>query len=143
MTNLQARVLVPGAAKGSALLLEAPVSLWGGVDLENGQIRDVSHPQKGLSIAGEVLVMTSGRGSSSSASAIVEMVRRGSHPSAIILLENDPILVMGALVANDLYDAHLPILQCTAQAIANLPAAERLIIKAADIGDSIVIWSDR
>ena len=53
--------------------------------------------------------MRSARGSSSSASALVETLRRGCNPAAIVMAATDAILVMGALVGESLYDQALPI----------------------------------
>ena len=54
------------AVRGVALVLEAPLSLWGGLDPATGLIVDARHPQRGVSVTGTVLVMPAVRGSSSS-----------------------------------------------------------------------------
>jgi hypothetical protein len=87
----------------TALVLEEPLSLWGGVDPASGEIIDVHHPQRGANVAGRVLVMPSGRGSSSSASVLAEAVRAGTAPAAIVLGEADLILSIGSAVAEELY----------------------------------------
>lgn len=130
MMQVVARFLVEGHAQGRSLFLTAPVSLWGGVDVQTGIIRDASHPQRGLSISDRIIAMTSGRGSSSSSSVVVEMVRLGSAPKAIILVEPDPILVMGALVANDLYASHLPVLQVAELDLMQMSNCDALQVKA-------------
>ena len=91
------------------LILSEPLSLWGGVDPSTGRIIDVHHPQHGDSIAGKVLVMPEGRGSSSSSSVLAEMIRIGTAPSKLILGRIDPILMLGAWVAEELYGLSLPI----------------------------------
>jgi predicted aconitase with swiveling domain len=53
--------------------------------------------------------MRTARGSSSSSSALVEAVRRGTAPAAIVVTRPDPILVIGSLVAADLYGRELPV----------------------------------
>ncbi len=106
---MMVRPLTPGRAEGRLAVLTAPLSLWGGLDLDTGTICDTSHPQHGLSLAGRVLAMRMARGSSSSSSALVEAVRRGTAPAAIIMEHADPILVIGSLVAADLYGVALPI----------------------------------
>ncbi len=103
------RTLTPGRAAGEIALLSAPLSLWGGLDLDRGTICDVNHPQHGLSLRGRVLAMRAARGSSSASSALVEAVRRGTAPAAILLGRVDPILVIGSLVAADLYRVEVPI----------------------------------
>jgi predicted aconitase with swiveling domain len=107
--ELQARALVAGEAAGPALVLEAPLSLWGGMDPHTGRLSDHHHPQLGAIIAGQVLVMPSGRGSSSSSSVLAEAILLGTAPLAILLADPDEILVLGALVAEYLYARTCPI----------------------------------
>ncbi|HEY5755871.1 MAG TPA: DUF126 domain-containing protein [Steroidobacter sp.] len=105
----EARALTSGSQEGRLLLLDTPLSLWGGVDLQSSEIVDVTHPQRGTLIANRILAMHATRGSSSSSSALVEIARVGRAPAAIILGQYDPILVMGALVADELYGVKIPI----------------------------------
>lgn len=107
------RTLHPGSARGEALLLGAPLSLWGGTD-GSGRIVDGHHPQCGTRLTGRVVVLASGRGSSSSSAVLAEQVRTGTAPAAIVLSEVDPIMVAGALVAAELYGTLLPIVQVAA-----------------------------
>ena len=109
-SELRGRVLVAGEAAGPALVLEAPLSLWGGLDPHTGRVSDHHHPQVGATVTGRVLVMPAGRGSSSSSSVLAEAVRLGTAPLAILLAEPDEILVLGALVAEELYGRTCPIL---------------------------------
>lgn len=97
------KVLVDGCGVGPLRVLSAPVSFWGGVNAGSGEIVDGSHPDWGLKITGTILALPHGRGSSSSATVLAEMVRTGTAPSGIILDEADEILVAGAFVANRLY----------------------------------------
>jgi predicted aconitase with swiveling domain len=96
-------------ATGRALVLGEPLSLWGGLDPASGLIIDARHPQRGASVAGRVLVMPLGRGSSSSASVLAEAVRAGTAPAAIVLGEPDLILAIGAAVAEELYGVTVPV----------------------------------
>lgn len=106
----EAHALTPGQTEGKLLLLDTPLSLWGGVDLHTGEIVDRTHPQHGTLIEKRIVAMTGARGSSSSSSALVELARAGHAPAAIILGQYDPILVMGALVADELYGIKIPII---------------------------------
>jgi uncharacterized protein len=108
--ELRGRALVTGEAAGPALVLEAPLSLWGGMDPHTGRLSDHHHPQLGATLTAQVLVMPSGRGSSSSSSVLAEAIRLGTAPLAILLAEPDEILVLGALVAEYLYERTCPIL---------------------------------
>jgi predicted aconitase with swiveling domain len=96
-------------AEGRALVLAEPLSLWGGMDPSTGEVIDAHHPQRGANLAGRVVVMASGRGSSSSASVLAEAVRAGTAPAAIVLAEPDLILAIGAEVADELYGGRVPV----------------------------------
>jgi predicted aconitase with swiveling domain len=100
---------VAGEAAGEVLVLEEPLSFWGGIDPASGDIIDVHHPQRGSNIAGKVLVMPGGRGSSSSSSVLAEAIRAGTAPAAIVLREPDPIVALGAIVARELYGVTVPV----------------------------------
>ena len=92
-----------------ALVLDEPLSLWGGMDPATGALIDAHHPQRGANLAGRAVVMASGRGSSSSASVLAEAVRAGKAPAAILLGEPDLILSIGAAVAEELYGVRVPV----------------------------------
>lgn len=93
-----------------ALVLREPLSLWGGMEPATGEVIDVHHPQRGENLAGRVVVMAAGRGSSSSASVLAEAVRAGTSPAAILLAEPDLILAIGSTVAEELYGTRVPVL---------------------------------
>jgi uncharacterized protein len=112
------RVLVPGAASGPALVLDEPLSLWGGLDPETGRIVEANHPQLGASITGRILAMPSGRGSSSSATVLAEALRLGTGPAGIVLAEPDEIIAIGALVAAELYSVGVPVVVVVAEELA-------------------------
>jgi uncharacterized protein len=95
--------LVPGAASGPILRLDEPLSFWGGLDSATGTIIDRLHPQRGACMAGRILMMPTGRGSSSGSATLAEALRLGNGPAAILMLERDAIVVVGAMVAAELY----------------------------------------
>jgi len=107
---LTGKVSHPGVAKGEVLLLTEPVSFWGGVD-HHGEIIDVHHAQHKAKMTNKVLVMPSGRGSSSATAVLAELIRTGDGPLAIIMLQCDTILVIGALVSVEIYGISLPIVE--------------------------------
>lgn len=125
--QIEGRALAHGSAAGEALVLRGPLSFWGGVDSENGTIIDRSHPDLGACVAGRVLVMPGGRGSSSSSSVLAETLRRGTGPVALVLSTPDPILTVGALVAEALYGIRCPIVVCSTD---GLQSGTRLRVEA-------------
>lgn len=128
--TIQAECLLPGEASGRIALLTAPLSLWGGFDLESGRVCDVNHPQHGMTIAGRILVMPGGRGSSSSSSILLESARLGIHPRAIVISDRDPILVVGALAASELYGVNIPIICAGAEAFEVFQASGKIKLSA-------------
>src|ERR687892_1894271 len=108
-TTIEGRALLTGRAVGDAVVLDEPLSFWGGFDPHSGRIIDRRHPQTGSFVTGRILLMLSGRGSSSSSSVLAEAIRAGTGPAAIVLAEPDGILVLGALVASMLYGTTTPV----------------------------------
>jgi hypothetical protein len=109
MRLFQAKVLVAGSGEGPALVLTEPLSLWGGLDPDTGEIIDRRHPASGANVRGRVLVLPAGRGSSSASSILLEAVRQGTAPTAIITVEPDGILALGAAVAREMYQKAPPV----------------------------------
>jgi predicted aconitase with swiveling domain len=105
---------------GQALVLDEGLSLWGGMDPGTGELIDARHPQRGASLSGRIVVMPSGRGSSSSASVLAEAVRAGTAPAAIILAEPDLILAIGSAVAEELYGVVVPVVVLAADEMASI-----------------------
>ena len=101
--------LVAGEARGEVLKLDEPLSFWGGVDPETGEITDLRHPQSGMSVKGKVIMMPFGRGSSSGSSVVAEGIRSGSGPSGIIMMEADEIIALGSIVADEIYGKAMPV----------------------------------
>jgi predicted aconitase with swiveling domain len=106
---MNGRALLPGRATGIALVLSEPLSFWGGLDPATGTIIDRRHAQVGESIARRVLVMPSGRGSSSSSSVLAESLRAGTGPVAVLLREPDEIVLVGAMVVQLLDGLTMPV----------------------------------
>lgn len=126
--ELYGLALVPGEAGGSALVLNQPLSLWGGVNPDTAVIIDQHHPQRGTRMAGRVLLMPSGRGSSSSSAVLVEMVRQRTNPAAILLASADSILILGAIVAREFYSLIVPVVILGKQEFARIKDGDQLIV---------------
>jgi len=137
--ELEARVLLAGTAAGTALVLDEPLSLWGGMDPHSGRVCDHHHPQLGVTVTGRVLVMPSSRGSSSSSSVLAEAVRLGTAPLAILLAEPDEILVLGALVAEYLYGRVCPILVVPEVAGGTIATGDQVTVS----GDRVTLARSR
>jgi predicted aconitase with swiveling domain len=126
---LTGKVSHPGTAEGEVLLLTEPVSFWGGVD-HHGEIIDVHHAQHKAKMTNKILVMPSGRGSSSATAVLAELIRTGDGPLAIIMLQCDTILVIGALVSAEIYGIRMPIVELDQAQYAQLSDGMRVSVDA-------------
>ena len=132
------RAYAAGDAEGPALVLQAPLSFYGGVAVATGEIVDRSHPDLGKVMAGRILVIPGGRGSSSSSSVLAEAIRLRTAPAGIVLARADPIMVVACLVAQRLYGLYLPMMVCPIEGIAD---GDPLHLACTDHGDATLSWS--
>ncbi len=125
---IQTNPLVAGSGQGKLLRLDEPLSLWGGLDPVTGLIIDQRHPQRGERVTGKVLLLPCGRGSSSASSILLEAVRLGTAPAAILTQEADGILALGAVVARELYGHAPPVLVLPLDLYYNLKNGEWVVV---------------
>ena len=126
--SLQAEALVDGAAGGTVLTLDEPLSFWGGVDPATGVIVDLHHPQADASVAGTVLVLPGTRGSAGGSGTLAECLRLGTGPAAIVLPSANRSVVVGVLVADELYGRPVPVLVVPGDAHASFRTGEVVAI---------------
>jgi predicted aconitase with swiveling domain len=126
----EGRTLVAGHAVGLALVLDAPLSFWGGLDPETGELIDTHHPQRGAFVKDRILVMPSGRGSSSSSYVLAEAIRAGTAPAAIVLREPDGIVALGSIVARELYGRGVPVVVLNTEAYGAIIDGDAVEVEA-------------
>ena len=105
--------LLAGWAQGRVLISKLPISFWGGVDPKTGRIIDQRHDRCGEVVAERICVFPAERGSSTASAVLLELIRIGRAPAAIITLEIAPILLLGAMIAQQLYEKTVPVLRIT------------------------------
>lgn len=128
--RIQTEVVVAGVATGPVVVLDEALSFWGGFESATGEIIDEHHPQVGVCLSAAVVVVRSGRGSSSASSVIAEAARLGTGPAALIMREPDEIIATGAIVADELYGRPLPVLIVDGPGFAQAAAARYAAIGA-------------
>lgn len=84
-----------------------------------------------------MLMMPGGRGSSSGSATLAEALRLGKGPAAILMLERDAIVVVGAMVAAELYGLACPVALAKGQDWEALAAAASLTLEAGANGAAI------
>lgn len=96
---LEARVVKAGRAAGEALVSPDPLGFLGGVDPDTGVVVEADHPLEGQCVAGRVLVFPTGKGSTVGSYTIYRLARAGRAPAAIVNAEADPVVAVGAIIA--------------------------------------------
>ena len=107
--TLIGRPVVAGSAEGGAVVSRQPLSFWGGLNPATGEIIDRRHERSGTVVTGKVFVFPQGKGSSTGSAVLMEGIKAGTAPAAIINVKVDPILALGAIVADELYHQTVPI----------------------------------
>lgn len=102
-------VLVSGEAQGEALVSEEPLSFWGGYDQYTGEIIDRRHQLSGQIAAGRMLAIPFNRGSSTTTAVLLEAIRAGMAPAAILTTGVDSFFALASIVADEMYGKPIPI----------------------------------
>jgi predicted aconitase with swiveling domain len=89
----------PGAAEGTALVSPEPIGFLGGVDPDTGVVIEPGHPLEGQRVTGRVLVFPTGKGSTVGSYTIYRLARAHLAPAAIVNAEADPVVAVGAIIA--------------------------------------------
>lgn len=114
------RVIKEGKVQGEALVSPEPIGFLGGVDPETGIVVEPGHPLEGECIAGKVLVFPTGKGSTVGSYTLYRLARKGLAPAAIVNAESDPVVAVGAI-------------------IAEIPMVDRIDIENIETGDMVSI----
>jgi predicted aconitase with swiveling domain len=126
---IQGKPVVRGHAQGIALVSNEPLSFWGGYDYHTGEITDRRHPLSGSIASGRILAVPFSRGSSTTSAVLLEAVRAGSAPAAILTTGVDSFFALASIVANEMYARPIPIIAVSPQDFATLRTGDRLEIK--------------
>ncbi len=97
--SVQARVVKAGHVEGEALVSPTPIGFLGGVDPDTGRVIEVGHPLEGQSVSGKILVFPTGKGSTVGSYTLYRLARNGKAPAALINAEADPVVAVGAVIA--------------------------------------------
>jgi len=98
--TLKGRKIVEGTCTAEALVSAKPISFLGGVDPADGKIIEKKHDLCGSCIKDKVLVFPHGHGSTVGSYVLYSLSKKGLAPAAIINQTADPVVVVGAIIAN-------------------------------------------
>ena len=116
--------LVKGSASGSLLASNVPLSFWGGYSQFTGEVIDRRHPLSGKIATGRILAIPASRGSSTTTAVLLEAVRRGTAPAALITSQEDTFLTLASVVADELYQKPVPVLVLEPEAFQFLKSGQ-------------------
>jgi cis-L-3-hydroxyproline dehydratase len=122
------RAIVDGTAEGDALVTHDALSFWGGYDFRTGEIIDRHHPLAGVRAAGRILAVPFSKGSSTTTAVLLEAVRAGTAPAAIVTTGVDSFFALASIVADAMYGKSFPVIALDAADFATLRTGERLSI---------------
>lgn len=97
---IKCRKISRGQAQGKVIISSDPLSFLGGVDPQTGDITDRQHELYQQNISGQILVISSGKGSTVGSYVIYQMAKNKTAPLAIVAMEAEPIIATGAIMAS-------------------------------------------
>jgi len=97
--RLGGRVIFSGRAEGIALVSSSPMSFYGGVDPDTGEVVERGHELRGESVKGRVLVFPNGKGSTVGSYVLYRLKKSGAAPSAILNSKCETIVAVGAIIS--------------------------------------------
>lgn len=126
--TIPGRAIIPGEVRATALVSPEPLSFWGGYDHQTGEITDRRHPLSGTNAAGRILAVPFTRGSSTTTAVLLEAVRAGTAPAAILTTHPDSFFALASIVANVLYARPVPLIVISPAQFATLQTGDELHI---------------
>ena len=97
--KVKGRTIARGQAAGKVLMTKDPISFLGNVNPETGEVVDPNHDLFGKSIKDTILVFPQGKGSTVGSYVIYQLKKNNAAPAAIINLECEPIVAVGAIIS--------------------------------------------
>ena len=125
---IKGKPLIPGKAHGELLVSDEPLSFWGGYDYKTGIVIDQRHPLAGRSAAGKILALPSTRGSSSTTAVLLEAVKAGTAPAAILTTAPDSFFALASIVADEMYGSTVPLVQLSEEDFASLSSDRPAVV---------------
>ena len=122
------RAVVEGEAEGEALVTSEALSFWGGYDFHTGDIIDKHHPLAGVRAAGRILAVPFSKGSSTTTAVLLEAVRAGTAPAAIITTGVDSFFALASIVADVMYAKSFPVIALEPNDFAVLRTGMRISV---------------
>jgi len=100
MELVHGRKISGGTAEGLALVSHEPISFFGGVNPDSGVVTEKGHELQGTTVKDRILIFPNGKGSTVGSYTMYRMKKNGVAPAAIINVECEPIVAVGAIISD-------------------------------------------
>ena len=121
--ELKGRIISKGIAQEEALVTSMPISFYGGVDPNTGEVLEKGHELQGKSVKGKILVFPTGKGSTVGSYTLYRLKKNGVAPAGMINRECETVVAVGAI-------------------ISEIPCVDKIDISKIETGDLIRIEND-
>jgi predicted aconitase with swiveling domain len=121
--EMKGRTIYRGTAEGEALTTTQPISFYGGVDPNTGEVIEKGHELQGKTVKGKVLVFPNGKGSTVGSYTLYRMKKNGTAPAGMVNSECETIVAVGAI-------------------ISEIPCVDQVDITKIKTGDTVLIRND-
>jgi len=98
--ELKGRTIFKGKGEGEALVTSQPISFYGGVDPNTGEVIEKGHELHGKSVKGKILVFPTGKGSTVGSYTLYRMKKNGTAPAGIVNKECETVVAVGAIISD-------------------------------------------
>jgi len=98
--TIKGRIISKGKAQGEALLSKDAISFLGGINPKTGICEEPNHSLFGKCISNKILIFPHGKGSTVGSYVMLQLKKNNKAPAAIINLEAEPIIAVGAIISN-------------------------------------------
>src|SRR6185295_5545062 len=97
------------------------------------EIIDRHHPLAGVRAAGRILAVPFSKGSSTTTAVLLEAVRAGTAPGAILTTGVDAFFALASIVADVMYGKSFPVIALEPEDFAALETGERLKVERSGV----------
>jgi predicted aconitase with swiveling domain len=97
--ELKGRIISKGTAQEEALVTSQPISFYGGVDPNTGEVIEKGHELQGKSVKGKILVFPTGKGSTVGSYTLYRLKKNGMAPAGMINRECETVVAVGAIIS--------------------------------------------
>jgi predicted aconitase with swiveling domain len=97
--ELKGRIISKGTAQEEALVTSMPISFYGGVDPNTGEVIEKGHELQGKSVKGKILVFPTGKGSTVGSYTLYRLKKNGMAPAGMINRECETVVAVGAIIS--------------------------------------------